>query len=196
MSTIAARAHSGSTLSAPARRAASSRRKTSWLSQLARSVVRRPGRALMILTFGGIACAILLNAVLFQNARHPAPIASAPESSQTPRSVERRAETPAVTPAAPVSPAAPAAVPASAPVPPARPTDLSQPVRETQIRPPAAVTNVPRSAAAPAAPAPAPAPAARAAAPRDPIADLINGGDLRPPAEIRGARSASARREN
>lgn len=146
----------------------------------------------MILTFGGIAGSILLNALLFQNARHPAPIASAPETSQTPRSVERRAETPVATPTAPVSPDGPAAVPTSAPMPPARPTDFSQPVRETQIRPPAAVTNVPRTAAAPAAPAPA----ARAAAPRDPIADLINGGDLRPPADIRGARSASARREN
>lgn len=146
----------------------------------------------MILTFGGIAGSILLNALLFQNARHPAPIASAPETSQTPRSVERRAETPAMTPSAPVSPDAPAAVPTSAPMPPARPSDFSLPVRETQIRPPAAVTNVPRTAAAPAAPAPA----ARAAAPRDPIADLINGGDLRPPADIRGARSASARREN
>ena len=194
MSTIAARAHSGSTLSAPARRAAPARRKASWLSRVVRSVGRRPGRALMILTFGGIAASILFNAVLLQDARHPAPIVSAPEPAQTPRSVERHAETPAATPSAPFAPAAPAspmAVPASAPVPPARPTDLSQPVRETQIRPPAAVTNVPRTAAAPA-----PAPAPRAAVSRDPIADLINGGDLRPPGEIRGARSASARREN
>lgn len=194
MSTIAARAHSGSTLSAPARRAAPARRKKSWLGQLALSVRRRPGRALMVLTFGGIAATILLNAILLQDARHPAPIVSAPEASQTPRSAERQAETPAAAPSssivAPVAPAAPMAVPASAPVPPARPSDLASPVRETQIRPPAAVTNVPRSAAAPA-----PAPAPRAAASRDPIADLING-DLRPPADIRGARSASARREN
>lgn len=188
MSTIAARAHSGSTLSAPARRAAPIRRKASWFSRLARSVQRRPARALLVMTFAGVAGAILLNAILFQKTRHPAPMASAPASSQTPRTVERRAETPTATPVAPV------ATPASAPVPPSRPNDLSQAPREAQIRPPAAVTSVPRSAAAPATQAPAPAPVVRAAAPRDPIADLINGGDIRPPADIRGARSASARR--
>jgi hypothetical protein len=75
MSTIAARAHSGSTLSAPVRRAAPIRRKTSWLSGLARTVRRRPGRALLVLSFAGVAGAILLNAVLFQKARHPAPMA-------------------------------------------------------------------------------------------------------------------------
>jgi hypothetical protein len=186
MSTIAARAHSGSTLSAPVRRAAPIRRKTSWFSGLARTVRRRPGRALLVLSFAGVAGAILLNAVLFQKTRHPAPMASAPISSQTPRTAERHtAETPA---------ANPAAMPASAPVPPARPSDLAPAPREAQIRPPAAVTNVPRSAAAPAAPAQAPV--ARAPAPRDPIADLINGADIRPPAEIRGGgqRSAAVRR--
>jgi hypothetical protein len=54
------------------------------------------------------------------------------------------------------------------------------------------VTNVPRSAAAPA---PRAGPRARSP-PRDPIADLINGADIRPPAEIRGGgqRSAAVRR--
>jgi cytoskeletal protein RodZ len=185
MSTIAARAHSGSTLSAPVRRAAPARRKTSWLSRLARMVQRRPGRALLILSFAGVAGAILLNAVLFQKTRHPAPMASAPVSSQTPRTAERHAaETPAATPAA---------APASTPVPPARPSDLVPAPREAQIRPPAPVTNVPRNAAAPAVPTQPPV--ARAPAPRDPIADLINGADIRPPAEIRGgSKSASVRR--
>jgi len=185
MSTIAARAHSGSTLSAPVRRAAPTRRKTSWFSGLARTVQRRPGRALLVVSFAGVAGAILLNAVLFQKTRHPAPMASAPVLSQTPRTADRHLEAPSSTPAAP------AAMPASVPVPPSRPSDLAPAPREAQIRPPAAVTSVPRSAAAPAQ-----APVARAAAPRDPIADLINGADIRPPAEIRGstARSAAIRR--
>ncbi|KPF65879.1 hypothetical protein IP69_16955 [Bosea sp. AAP35] len=81
-----------------------------------------------------------------------------------------------------------------APLPPARPNDLSQQareasreavVRETPARPPAAVTNVTRTVAAPA-------PAARAPSPRDPIADLINGADIRPPADVRGVAQAKS----
>ncbi|KPH82503.1 hypothetical protein AE618_03200 [Bosea vaviloviae] len=96
----------------------------------------------------------------------------------------------------PAAASAPAGVATPAPLPPTRPNDLSQQARDAVVRPPAAVTNVPRTAAAPAA-APAPAPVARAAAPRDPIADLINGADIRPPAEVRGvaqAKSATPRR--
>lgn len=195
MSTIAARAHSSVSLSAPVRRAAPSappaRRKAGWLGRVGRLALRRPGRALMFLLFAGVAAMILANALLLQQARHPAPMVSAPSGSPAPRQAMR-----SETPASPVQ-AQPATTPTSgvaAPIPPTRPIDLSQSPREAGARPPAAVTNVARTA-----PAPTPAPAARASAPapRDPIADLINGADIRPPAEVRGvtqARSSNQRR--
>ncbi|POR48028.1 hypothetical protein [Bosea psychrotolerans] len=182
--TIAARARSGSTLTAPIKRAAPPRRKAPWLSRIWRAVGRRPGRAFVLLVFTAVAAAILANAMLLQKVRHPAPILSAPMQGPYARSVERRTETPpaAVTPAA-----QPASASTQGFVPPARPSDLTQLIRETtQPRPPAAVTNVPRTA--PATAAHAPAPVTRSAAMRDPIADLINGGDIRPPADIRGAK--------
>lgn len=195
MSTIAARAHSSASLSAPVRRAAPQpRRKTTWLGRVGRMAAHRPGRAFVLLAFAGVSVAILANALIMQKARHPAPMISAP--SQTPPARQAaRSEQPAAN-----ANAAPAASmnAASAPLPPSRPNDLQQQARdasssrEAVVRPPAGVTNVPRSAAAPAS-----APAARAAAPRDPIADLINGADIRPPAEIRGvaqAKSAAPRR--
>lgn len=182
--TMAARAHSGASLSAPVRRAQPARRKTSWLGRVARIAGQRPGRALVLLAFGIVSVAIVANALMFQKARHPAPILSAPAPVSQPRAAaERRAEP---------APAAAVEAPAAQPIrPPARPTDLSQTqaAREAQPRPPAAVPAAPRAAAAPAA-----APRAAAAPARDPIADLING-DLRPPADIRSAnRSAAAPR--
>lgn len=184
--TIAARAHSSASLSAPVRRAAPQpRRKTSWFGRIARLAARRPGRAVVLVVFAGISAAILANALIFQKARHPAPMISAPSQTPPARNAERRAETPAAA-------SVPAGVATPAPLPPTRPNDLSQQSRDAVVRPPAAVTNVPRTAAAPAA-----APVARAAAPRDPIADLINGADIRPPAEVRGvaqAKSATPRR--
>lgn len=185
--TIAARAHSSASLSAPVRRRAPARRKTtSWMARVLRSAAQRPGRALILLVFAGVAIAILANALLLQKARHPAPLAAAPTQTTSPRQAERRVEPPAaVTAPAPAGPALPA------PLPPARPNDLSQNARDAAPRPPAAVTSVARSAPAPA---PAPAPAARAPAPRDPIADLINGSDIRPPGEIRGVAAARSPR--
>ena len=50
--TMAARAHSGASLSAPVRRAQPARRKTSWLGRVARVAGKRPGRALVLLAFG------------------------------------------------------------------------------------------------------------------------------------------------
>lgn len=198
MSTIAARAHSSASLSAPVRRAAPQpRRKTTWLGRIGRMAAHRPGRALVLLAFAGVSAAILTNALMLQKARHPAPMISAP--SQTPPARQAaRSEQPAAN--ANAAPSASMNV-APAPLPPSRPNDLSQQARETQsretasreavVRPPAGVTNVQRSA-----PAPAAAPRSTAA-PRDPIADLINGADIRPPAEIRGvaqAKSATPRR--
>lgn len=184
--TMAARAHSGASLSAPVRRAQPARRKPSWLGRIARIAGHRPGRALVLLAFGLVSIAIVANALMFQKARHPAPMLSSPTPVSQPRATaERRAE-PAPAPAV----EAPAAQPVR---PPARPNDLSQAsqAREAQPRPPAPVAAAPRAAQ----PAAAPAPRAAAAPVRDPIADLINGGDLRPPADVRAAgRSAAAPR--
>ncbi|WP_293806870.1 hypothetical protein [uncultured Bosea sp.] len=189
--TMAARAHSGASLSAPVRRAQATRRKTSWFGRIARVAGKRPGRALVLLAFGLVSVAIVANALMFQKARHPAPMLSSSTPVSQPRATaERRAEP---TPA-PVS--APAVEAPAQPVrPPARPSDLSQTqqAREAQPRPPAPVPAAPR-AAAPAAPAPAARAAAAPAPARDPIADLING-DLRPPADVKSAnRSGSAPR--
>lgn len=175
--TIAARSHGHATLSAPARRPQKPRRKPALFTRLGRLAAKRPGRTLTLVAFSAIAGAILANALLFQSVRHPAPIVSAPAVTPPPRAVERRAEPPQ---AAAVQPEG-----TSAPFPPARPQDFAPVGREAPLRPPAPVAPVQRAAA----PAPAPAPAvtpARAVA-RDPIADLINGIDMRPPAEIRGA---------
>lgn len=189
MSTIAARAPSSPKLSAPVRRAAPQpRRKTGWVGRVARLAAQRPGRAFVLLVFAGVSAAILANALILQKARHPAPMLSAPSQTPPARQAERRAEQPAAN-----ANASATMTPTPAPLPPSRPSDLQQQARDAQpreavARPPAAVTNVPRTAAAPAT---------RAAAPRDPIADLINGADIRPPAEVRGvaqARSAAPRR--
>jgi hypothetical protein len=162
--TMAARAHSGASLSAPVRRAQASRRKTSWFSRLARLAGRRPGRALVLVAFGIVSLAIVTNALVFQKARHPAPMLSTTPVSQPRATAERRAE-PSPAPAPVVQPVRP----------PVRPSDLTQ----TPPRPPAPVAaQAPRAAPAPA---------------RDPIADLINGGEIRPPADVRAAnRSAAA----
>ncbi|WP_156367137.1 hypothetical protein, partial [Bosea thiooxidans] len=66
--TMAARAHSSASLSAPVRRAQPARRKTTWLGRLGRGVGRRPGRALLLLAFGVVAAAIVVNALMFQKA--------------------------------------------------------------------------------------------------------------------------------
>ena len=190
--TMAARARTGASLSAPVRRAQPARRKTSWLGRVGRMAARRPGRAMLFLAFGIISCAIVANALMFQKARHPAPMLSAAPAAPQRAAVERRAEPVA---AAPVQEAAPAAlsVPATVPSrPPARPADLSgtQPLREAAPRPPAPVASQPRTAQSATTAVPK---AVQAPAPvRDPIADLINGGNLRPPGEIKGAASRSA----
>jgi hypothetical protein len=187
--TIAARAHSSATLTAPIKRPHKPRRPATPLARIGRLIGARPGRAFMLLVFSAVAVAILVNAMLFQKVRHPAPIISAPVSSAPQRQAERRQETPPVAPA----PAA-ATNPTAAPLPPSRPSDLAAGAREAAApRPPAPVSSVPRTPPVAAAPAQAPT---RSAAARDPIADLINGADFRPPAEIRGgaARPATARR--
>lgn len=185
--TIAARSHGNATLSAPVRRAQKPRRKAAMISRLGRLALKRPGRTLTLLVFSAVAGAILANALFFQSARHPAPMISAPAAHPPQRAVERRAE----------PPAAPAAQQEAtpAPFPPARPQAIAPAAREATIRPPAPIA--PNHRAAAPAPAPAPAPAVTPArnTQRDPIADLINGVDMRPPAEIRGAsRPAPARK--
>lgn len=183
--TLAARARPDATLSMPSRRAAG-RRQPSALARLARWFSRRPGRASIVLLFAAAAAAIVLNALVFQKSRHPAPMLSAPAAPAA-RPAERRAETPTVQPPQ-------AGLAQQAVLPPARPGDLAPgSAREAAPRPPAAVapTQGSRHQAQPA-PAAAARPAPQQAAARDPIADLINGSDLRPPAEIRGTPAAKA----
>ncbi|WP_449254762.1 hypothetical protein [Bosea sp. (in: a-proteobacteria)] len=191
--TMAARARTGTSLSAPVRRAQPARRKSSsWIKPLLRGAGQRPGRALVFLAFGLVSLAIVVNALMFQKARHPHPMLprSVAAEEARPAPALRRAE-PAPAPAPMTAPVAapPADIPAllAPALPPSRPTGLSQAQREAAPRPPAAVTTVARTPAPAAA-----APRAAAPAPRDPIADLINGGDFRPPAEIRGASARSA----
>ncbi|WP_420102186.1 hypothetical protein [Bosea sp. (in: a-proteobacteria)] len=199
--TMAARARNGASLSAPVRRPQQQparRRSTPWIARVLRAAAQSPGRALIYLAFGAASVAILANALMFQSARHPHPIMTAPQSeaARAP-AAPRRAETlPASeAPAAASAPAQPGVAPV---LPPSRPSALTQterqpqgerqperqvqPERQAAPRPPAAVPAAARNPA----PAPAPAPvaaASRPAQPRDPIADLING-DLRPPADI------------
>ncbi|SEK98404.1 hypothetical protein SAMN04515666_102532 [Bosea lupini] len=176
--TLAARARSDATLSMPVRRPAGRRAAPSMPTRLLRWFARRPGRGLIVLLFAAVSVLIVLNAVLFQKGRHPAPMLSPPSQSAARPAEQRRVETPAVAEPAP----APQAV-----MPPARPGSLAPAARDAAPRPPAPVAPAqPRQAQA--APAPArPAPAAQPAA-RDPIADLINGADIRPPADIKGQR--------
>ncbi len=176
--TLAARARSDATLSMPVRRPSGRRAAPSLPARLLRWFTKRPGRGLIVLLFAAVSVLIVLNAVLFQKGRHPAPMLSPPSQSAARPAEQRRVETPAVAEPAP----APQAV-----MPPARPGTLAPAPRDTAPRPPAPVAAAqPRQAQA--APAPArPAPAAQPAA-RDPIADLINGADIRPPADIKGQR--------
>jgi hypothetical protein len=176
--TLAARARSDATLSMPARRPAA-RRAPSASTRLLRWLARRPGRGLLVLLFAAVSVLIVLNAVLFQKGRHPAPMLSPPSQSAA-RPAERRVEPPAL--AEPANSAAPAQ---QAIMPPSRPGTLAPAARDAAPRPPAPVAQ-PRQAQSAQAPA-RPAPAAQAPA-RDPIADLINGADIRPPADIRGQR--------
>lgn len=175
--TLAARARSDATLSMPARRSAG-RRAPSAPARLLRWFARRPGRGLVVLLFAAVSVLIVLNAVLFQKGRHPAPMLSPPSQSAA-RPAERRVETPTV--AEPANQAGPV----QAIMPPSRPGALAPAAREAAPRPPAPVAPAqPRQAQAQTRPAPAAQPAAA----RDPIADLINGADIRPPADIRGQR--------
>jgi len=176
--TLAARARSDATLSMPVRRPAGRRAAPSMPARMLRWLTRRPGRGLLVLLFAAVSVLIVLNAVLFQKGRHPAPMLSPPSQSAARTAEPRRAETPVV--AEPANSAAPQAV-----MPPSRPGTLAPAARDAAPRPPAPVAPAqPRQAqAAPARPAPAAPPAAR-----DPIADLINGSDIRPPADIRGVR--------
>lgn len=174
--TLAARARSDATLSMPVRRPAGRRAAPSMPARMLRWLARRPGRGLLVLLFAAVSVLIVLNAVIFQKGRHPAPMLSPPSQSAARPAEQRRAETPAV------------AEPASAPqavMPPSRPGTLAPAARDAAPRPPAPVAPAqPRQAqAAPVRPAPAAQPAAR-----DPIADLINGADIRPPADIKGQR--------
>jgi cytoskeletal protein RodZ len=158
------------------------RQKLSILARLSRILMRRPQRTLAVGLGLALATAIILNALVFQKARHPSPFLSAPRVSETRVPASTSVQDPK-TAANSTSPGTGSATTASvqAVVPPARPANLEALIRETAlVRPPANVS-------AGAAPAPRSAPRdvmQRDAGPRDPIAELIMNGDARPPASV------------
>jgi Putative peptidoglycan binding domain len=159
------------------------RQKPSILTSLSRTLMRRPRRTLAVTVGLALATAIILNALVFQKARHPSPFLSTPRATETktPAGAVPQDQRSATSGANAATTASVQAV-----LPPVRPANLEALIRETAIaRPPA---SVPSSTAA----APRPAPrdgtqretAARETAPRDPIAELIMNGDARPPALV------------
>lgn len=169
MPELLARSQNDFVVTAPRKRPPRGRAKRAeWRKYVPGFVLARPGRTLAGTAFAAVLAGIVLNATLFQTARHPAPLFS---SGQTVQPIE-------------------VVVPFPAP----RPDDLAQPVAPGVLMPPAPVPGsappaVPASpvqphAAAPpvqphaAAPRPAPEPARR-----DPIGLLIKGdlGKAEPP---------------
>lgn len=112
-------------------------------------LLRRPGRVILFVTSAGVLTGIVLNAVMFQQGPHPAPLFGLQRAQQ-------QQQQPA--PVAPRVPAPPQRVeaPASAPV-------------QAAVQAPAPVMQQQ------AAPVAAPAPQAAAPARKDPIAMLLNG---------------------
>ncbi|MEN5083535.1 hypothetical protein ABE438_13720, partial [Bosea sp. TWI1241] len=116
--TLAARARTTATLAVPPRRASATKRgKRSLAARILSWLGRRPGRGLVVVLFLATAVAIVMNALLFQTARHPAPLLSAAPAPAAPvtREVERRHEPAAVEPQAsepaPLQPLEPAVLP-------------------------------------------------------------------------------------
>ena len=145
------------------------RQKPSLPARLSRMLMRRPRRTLAVGLGLALATAIILNALVFQKARHPSPFLSAPRVSETraPVAQDQRAAT--------------ASASVQAVEPPARPANLEALIRETAVvRPPAAV---PAGTTAVARAAPRDV-TQRDSTPRDPIAELIMNGDARPPAPV------------
>ncbi|MGL5361905.1 MAG: peptidoglycan-binding domain-containing protein [Bosea sp. (in: a-proteobacteria)] len=191
---------------APAALSRPKRKKPLW-KRVLRSMRRRPGKAAMLMLCTVACSAIAVNALYLQNARHPSPFLAG-DSAVAGRGIASAPELPPMRPAE-LGPsrdagrttltreaaAAPAKEPAVTRVAASRDLLLQDPIlREMAQRQPQPVASAPAPekrvvAAAPKVVAPSPAPAAApnaSSAARDPIAELINGGDHRPPAEIRG----------
>jgi len=143
--TLAARARSDATLSMPVRRPAGRRAAPSLPARLLRWFTKRPGRGLIVLLFAAASVLIVLNAVLFQKGRHPAPMLSPPSQSAARPAEQRRVETPVV-----AEPTNAAAAP-QAVMPPARPGTLAPAARDAAPRPPTLFRS---GRARPAAPGP------------------------------------------
>lgn len=190
---------------APAALSRPKSKKPFWKRALC-SMRRRPGKAAMLMLCTVACSAIAVNALYLQNARHPSPFLAG-DSASTGRGIASAPELPPMRPAelgpsrdagrtSPVrEAAAPAKEPSGTRVAASRELVLQDPIlREMAQRQPQPVASASAPekrvvAAAPKAVAPSPAPAAApvaSSAARDPIAELINGGDHRPPAEIRG----------
>lgn len=134
--------------------------------QISRSLMRRPRRTLMIGLGMAAATTIILNALFFQQARHPAPLMSSSRQSES-----------AAAHATPAQATDVRSVAAPAVAPPARPANLETASRETASVKPVAATSA-------SAVRPASREVPRDTSPRDPIAELIMNGDVRPPADV------------
>lgn len=129
-------------------------------------IMRRPGRTFVGVVGAGLLTGIVLNAILFQTARHPAPLFSGP------------ANVAAVKPVAPPMPAPrPASASAAAPVAPAVAPRVAEPLAQQRAVEPAPVT-----ARAPTA------------SKKDPIGALISGEGIvepaAPPARVAAVQKA------
>jgi hypothetical protein len=144
------------------------RKGTSLTARISRRLMRRPKRTLLIGLGLAMACAIVLNALVFQKARHPSPFLGAPRAGEVKSLASKTTPEPRNTETAPAL--------TQAVVPPARPTNLEALIRETATLKPAS-SGISQTVAVPRV-------AARETAPRDPIAELIMKGDVRPPAEV------------
>lgn len=144
------------------------RKGSSLTARISRRLMRRPKRTLIIGLGLAMAGVIVLNALVFQKARHPAPFLGAPRTAEAKAPVGKAAPDQRSTETATAS--------IQSVAPPARPANLEALIRETATVRPAGP-----GAAQPAA---APRAAGRETTPRDPIAELIMKGDVRPPAEV------------
>lgn len=160
---------------APSRRAPARKKKSGLLARVVASIARNPFRILVTLVLSACAGMIVWNALVLQEARHPAPLFNHPgvaPQAVMPAPPSRNLAAPAA-PASPPSLIDPAPTATQAPpVPPAR----------------SAITDLIRgNGEAPSRPQPAPVPASvKPPAQRDPIAEMIRMGGAvpTPPANV------------